>query len=30
VLGRWAVGPHLRVAGALGFIGIGVWMLVRR
>jgi putative Ca2+/H+ antiporter (TMEM165/GDT1 family) len=30
VLGRWAVGPHLRIAAALGFIGIGVWMLVRR
>ena len=29
VLGAWIEGRHLRVVAALGFIAIGVWMLVR-
>jgi putative Ca2+/H+ antiporter (TMEM165/GDT1 family) len=29
LLGAWVEGPHLRRAAALGFIAIGVWMLVR-
>jgi putative Ca2+/H+ antiporter (TMEM165/GDT1 family) len=29
VLGTWIDGGRLRVAAALGFIAIGVWMLVR-
>jgi putative Ca2+/H+ antiporter (TMEM165/GDT1 family) len=29
MLGSWADGRHLRVGAALGFIAIGVWMLVR-
>ena len=29
VLGTWVEGRHLRIAAALGFIAIGLWMLVR-
>lgn len=29
VLGAWVEGRPLKVAAALGFIAIGVWMLVR-
>ena len=29
VLGSWVDGRHLRVGAAVGFIAIGVWMLVR-
>jgi putative Ca2+/H+ antiporter (TMEM165/GDT1 family) len=28
LLGAWVEGPHLRRAAALGFVAIGVWMLV--
>jgi putative Ca2+/H+ antiporter (TMEM165/GDT1 family) len=30
LLGTWVAARHLRLAGALGFIAIGVWMLTRR
>jgi putative Ca2+/H+ antiporter (TMEM165/GDT1 family) len=30
LLGAWVEGRHLRIAAALGFIGIGIWMLVHR
>jgi putative Ca2+/H+ antiporter (TMEM165/GDT1 family) len=30
LLGTWVAARHLRLAGALGFIAIGVWMLARR
>jgi len=29
MLGGWVDGRHLRVGAAVGFIAIGVWMLVR-
>ena len=29
LLGAWVEGRHLRVVAALGFIAIGIWMLVR-
>ena len=29
LLGAWLEGRHLRVGAALGFIALGVWMLVR-
>jgi putative Ca2+/H+ antiporter (TMEM165/GDT1 family) len=29
LLGTWVDGRHLRIAAALGFIVIGLWMLVR-
>ena len=29
LLGTWVDGRHLRIAAALGFIAIGLWMLVR-
>jgi putative Ca2+/H+ antiporter (TMEM165/GDT1 family) len=30
LLGAWVEGRHLRIAAALGFIVIGIWMLVHR
>jgi putative Ca2+/H+ antiporter (TMEM165/GDT1 family) len=30
VLGAWVEGRQLKMVAALGFIAIGVWMLVRR
>jgi putative Ca2+/H+ antiporter (TMEM165/GDT1 family) len=29
VVGTWIIGHQLRIIAALGFIAIGVWMLVR-
>jgi putative Ca2+/H+ antiporter (TMEM165/GDT1 family) len=29
LLGAWIEGPHLRRAAALGFVAIGIWLLVR-
>ncbi len=30
LVGTWVAARHLRLAGALGFIAIGVWMLAQR